>query len=96
MLIRIVRMHFTPEGKPEFLKTFALHRKAIGSFPGCSHLSLLRDIKDDNCFTTLSHWNKADDLEAYRQSELFTSVWARVKPLFAKQPQAFSMEAVDA
>jgi quinol monooxygenase YgiN len=94
MLIRIVRMHFTPDGKEEFLKVFTHHRKAIGTFPGCTHLRLLRDLRDDNCFTTLSHWNKADDLEAYRQSDLFTSVWAKVKPLFAKQPQAFSMEEV--
>jgi quinol monooxygenase YgiN len=95
MLIRIVRMHFTPDGKAEFLKTFSRHRTAIGSFPGCTHLSLLRDLRDVNCLTTLSHWNTEEDLEAYRQSELFTSVWASVKPLFAKQPQAYSMEEVE-
>lgn len=85
-------MHFTAEGSDEFLRIFKRHRQAIGSFPGCTHLSLLRDVNDDKCYTTLSHWNRAEDLEAYRQSTLFTEVWAKVKPLFSKQPQAFSMK----
>jgi heme-degrading monooxygenase HmoA len=88
-------MHFTADGSREFLRIFREHQQAIRNFPGCSHLSLLCDLKDDTCFTTLSHWNKPDDLEAYRQSELFKAVWGRVKPMFTKQPQAFSMIPAD-
>src|SRR5690349_3085383 len=95
MLIRIVRMHFTADGSQEFLQIFENHRQAIRNFPGCSHLTLLCDLKDDKCFTTLSHWNDAADLEAYRKSDLFGSVWQRVKPLFARQPEAFSMIPAD-
>jgi quinol monooxygenase YgiN len=91
MLIRIVRMHFTAAGTGEFLKIFKDHQEAIRNFPGCSHLLLLRDLKDDICYTTLSHWNDPGDLEAYRKSELFGSVWRRVKPLFARQPEAYSL-----
>jgi quinol monooxygenase YgiN len=92
MLIRIVRMHFTDAGVEEFLEIFSEHKKKIGTFPGCTHLELLRDHDDQNCFTTLSHWNGPADLEAYRKSELFGDVWGQVKPLFAERSQAFSLE----
>ncbi|HRI80271.1 MAG TPA: antibiotic biosynthesis monooxygenase [Cyclobacteriaceae bacterium] len=92
MLIRIVRMHFTEAGVDEFLEIFNRHKDAIRNFPGCSHLQLLKDAEDPLCYTTLSHWSHPDDLEKYRKSELFGSVWGRVKTLFAERSQAFSLE----
>ena len=92
MLIRIVRMHFTEAGVDEFLDIFNQHKQAIKNFPGCTHLQLLKDADDPNCFSTLSHWNGPDDLENYRKSELFGSVWGRVKTLFSERTQAFSLE----
>lgn len=92
MLIRIVRMHFTDAGVDEFLEIFSEHKKKIATFPGCTHLELLRDHDDRNCFTTLSYWNGPADLENYRKSELFGNVWGQVKPLFAERSQAFSLE----
>ncbi len=92
MLIRIVRMHFTEAGIEEFLDIFNQHKEAIRNFPGCSHLQLLKDADDLLCYTTLSHWSDPNDLEKYRKSELFGSVWGRVKTLFAERSQAFSLE----
>lgn len=92
MLIRIVRMHFTEAGVEEFLGIFERHKQAIRNFPGCTHLELLKDTVDPLCYTTLSHWNNPADLEDYRKSELFSSVWGRVKTLFAERSQAFSLE----
>lgn len=92
MLIRIVRMHFTDAGVDEFLSIFSEHRKKIAMFPGCTHLELLRDHDDPNCFATLSYWNGPADLEAYRKSELFDGVWGQVKTLFSERSQAFSLE----
>jgi quinol monooxygenase YgiN len=92
MLIRIVRMHFTEAGVEEFLAIFSAHRKKIASFPGCTHVELLRDHDDPTCFATLSHWNGPEDLEVYRKSELFGDVWGQVKPLFSERSQAFSLE----
>jgi heme-degrading monooxygenase HmoA len=91
MIIRIVRMHFTPEGVNPFLEIFYQHKEAILHFPGCSHLQLLKDAKDPHCYTTLSYWDNPQSLENYRTSELFESVWSRVKPLFSKKTEAFSM-----
>jgi heme oxygenase (mycobilin-producing) len=92
MVIRIVRMHFTEAGVEEFLEIFNTHKQQIRDFPGCTHLQLLKDADDPLCYTTLSHWNDPDDLEKYRKSELFGSVWGRVKTLFAERTQAFSLE----
>ena len=92
MLIRIVRMHFTEAGVEEFLQIFNAHKVAIRNFPGCTHLQLLKDSDDPLCYTTLSHWNRIEDLENYRKSELFGSVWGRVKTLFSERTQAFTLE----
>ncbi len=92
MLIRIVRMHFTEAGVEEFLDIFNRNKIAIRNFPGCTHLELLKDAQDETIYTTLSHWNDEASLEAYRKSELFGSVWGRVKTLFAERTQAFSLK----
>src|SRR4051794_5883129 len=92
MIIRIVRMHFTKAGVDEFLQIFNSNKQAIRHFPGCTHLELLKDKDDVNTYTTLSYWEDPSDLERYRKSELFGSVWGRVKTLFSQRSQAFSLE----
>ena len=91
MLIRIVRMTFTEAGVEEFLQIFDENKVAIRNFPGCTHLRLMKDEQDPLCFTTVSEWNAASDLENYRKSELFGKVWGRVKTLFSERTQAFSL-----
>jgi quinol monooxygenase YgiN len=95
MIIRIVRMHFTEAGVNEFLDIFNANRSAIANFEGCTHLDLLIDLDDDLVYTTLSHWKDTESLERYRKSELFASVWGRVKTLFSERTQAFSMLRAD-
>jgi len=92
MITRIVRMHFTKAGAKDFLPIFEIHKNAIRNFSGCSHLQLLKDVEDENIFTTLSHWNNSESLEEYRNSELFKQVWNKVKPLFRERTVAFSLE----
>ncbi len=90
MLIRVVRMHFTEAGVGEFLEIFNDNKQAIRNFEGCTHLELLKDANEPDTYITLSHWRDAECLEKYRKSELFGSVWGRVKTLFAERTQAFS------
>jgi heme-degrading monooxygenase HmoA len=94
LIIRVVKMHFTDAGVAEFLEIFNQNKVAIRNFPGCSHLELLKEAGDDTVFATLSHWDNELSLENYRKSELFASVWGRVKTLFAKPTQAFSFEKI--
>jgi heme-degrading monooxygenase HmoA len=84
-------MHFTEAGVDEFLEIFQANKTAIRNFPGCVHLELLKEADDSLVYTTLSHWKDEQSLEAYRKSELFGSVWGRVKTLFAERSQAFSL-----
>jgi heme oxygenase (mycobilin-producing) len=91
MIVRIVRMHFREEEVETFLGIFNSNKLAIRNFPGCTHLELLKDKVAPNTYTTLSHWNDAEDLEAYRKSELFEGVWAVVKKLFSARPEAFTL-----
>jgi heme-degrading monooxygenase HmoA len=86
-------MYFTETGVDPFLEIFNQHKNAIRHFPGCSHLELLKDPKDPSCYTTLSHWDKHESLECYRNSELFANVWRSVKPLFSEKTRAFSLES---
>ena len=91
MIVRIVRMHFSPSTVEDFLRIFYTNYDAIRHFEGCTHLELLHDLKDHAVCTTLSHWKDERSLERYRQSELFAGVWSRVKPLFTKRPEALSL-----
>ncbi|MEZ0607713.1 putative quinol monooxygenase [Fibrella sp. WM1] len=92
MLIRIVRMTFRADELDAFRAIFDGSRAKIRAFPGCQHLELLRDLDHPNVRLTLSHWESAEALETYRQSELFRSTWAITKVLFADRPIAFSTE----
>jgi quinol monooxygenase YgiN len=90
MLVRIVRMTFAPDAVDSFLDRFDDAAPRIRAFPGCRRLELWRDADASAVFATHSHWTSAEALEAYRESDLFRSTWATVKPLFADRPRAHS------
>ncbi|WP_194972341.1 putative quinol monooxygenase [Aquiflexum lacus] len=94
MLIRVVRMTFRAEKVGEFLENFAANKEKIRNFTGCHHLELWQDENQQNIFTTYSHWESEEALNQYRDSELFKSVWAVTKPLFAGKPFAFSSKKI--
>jgi len=94
MLIRYVRMTFQEEKVEEFLKIFDESKEKIRKMEGCQHLELMRDINYPNIFMTHSHWNSEEDLNKYRDSDVFKEVWAQTKVLFADRPMAFSVESV--
>ena len=92
MLIRIVRMTFRPEAVPAFLENFEANKTSIRNFPGCQHLELWQDHSEENIWVTYSYWESEEELNKYRDSELFKSVWGYTKPLFSEKPQAFSLK----
>lgn len=91
MITRIVRMEFHSERVEDFLEHFNNIKTLIRSFPGVQHLELHRDAGQANVFYTYSLWDGEEDLEAYRQSDLFKGAWSQVKPWFRAKPQAFSL-----
>lgn len=92
MIIRIVKMTFQQEKVSEFLSVFNESKTFIRNMPGCSHLELLNDINSPTIFFTYSYWNSEEDLNAYRNSELFSTVWSKTKVLFSAKPEAWSVE----
>lgn len=94
MIIRIVKMTFETNKVADFLTIFEASKKLIRNMEGCSHLELLNDVKTPTIFFTYSHWENENDLNTYRNSELFKSVWSKTKILFAEKPEAWSVTSI--
>lgn len=88
-------MTFRPEEVDRFLELFAGWEPRIRAFPGCRHLELLRGTDAPHVFFTYSRWDSEADLEAYRHSEVFATVWPTVKGLFAAPAEAWSTQRMD-
>lgn len=78
-----------------FLENFNTNKEKIRNFEGCSLLQLLRDKNNPSLFFTYSYWKSEKHLEAYRNSELFQSVWKKTKVLFNNKPEAWSVDTVE-
>ena len=78
----------------EFLGLFESYKTRIRNFEGCTFLELYQDKDNPNIFFTYSCWNSEEDLENYRQSDLFENVWSQTKKLFNDKPLAWSVDKI--
>ncbi|SCY92531.1 putative quinol monooxygenase [Flavobacterium caeni] len=92
MFVRIVKMSFHEENIPAFLENFELMKQKIRNSPGNRLLELYQDKSIPGIFFTYSYWETEQDLENYRQSELFYDVWQFTKKLFNDKPEAWSVD----
>ncbi|MCV6630400.1 MAG: antibiotic biosynthesis monooxygenase [Flavobacteriaceae bacterium] len=92
MLIRVVKLTIKEEKSDTFATTSKGNREKILAFPGCKHLEMYRDIQNPQLFITYSHWEDESALNNYRNSALFKSIWATVKPMFAEKAMAWSVQ----
>ncbi len=67
----------------------------IQKFPGCKSVILQQDIHSKTTYFTISIWNSEDDLNNYRDSELFIETWKIVKPNFTEKATAWSTSSPD-
>ena len=88
---RIVVMTFQNGKGDEFRAHFEGWKHRIAGFPGCTSLRLVQDMADPDRYMTISSWDSPEDLENYRNSELFAGVWPVVKALFRQKAQAWSV-----
>ena len=95
MFVRILKLSFHPEKIEEFLENFNQKKEFIRNSSGCRLLELYRDKTNSNVFFTYSYWETEQDLENYRNSELFKNVWAKIKVLFNDKPLAWSVDKID-
>jgi heme-degrading monooxygenase HmoA len=92
MFVRIVKMSFHEENIPKFLENFDLMKEKIRNAPGNRLLELYQDKNNPELFFTYSYWETENDLENYRNSELFYDVWQFTKKLFKYKPEAWSVD----
>lgn len=92
MFVRIVKMGFHSQHIDTFLMNFNAKKEFIRNTNGCQLLELYRDKNDPTIFFTYSYWETEQDLENYRNSDLFKEVWAKTKILFNKKPEAWSVD----
>jgi quinol monooxygenase YgiN len=87
-------MSFKPECVADFLNMFDRQKEQIRNFEGCRLLELYRDKTHDNIFFTYSYWEDESNLENYRDSGLFKTVWTETKTYFNDRPEAWSVDKV--
>jgi quinol monooxygenase YgiN len=95
MIRRIVKMVFREEETNTFQQIFSESAPFIRQREGCTHLELWQDQNDSCTFFTFSLWEREEDLQAYRESELFANTWKKTKALFNDRPQAWSVQQVE-
>lgn len=92
MLVRIVKLTFKTENITSFEAIFEASKHKIRNVSGCNFLELYQDKNNPAIFFTYSYWDSDTDLENYRNSAFFKSVWAKTKVLFAEKPEAWSVD----
>ena len=91
MITRVVQMHFAAEGVKLFSELFKKHRVAMASVEGCLSLEVFSVADKPFSYATISKWQSPEHLENYRQSELFNTIWKKIKPYFASKAEAFTL-----
>ncbi|WP_288955586.1 antibiotic biosynthesis monooxygenase family protein [uncultured Polaribacter sp.] len=92
MFVRIVKMSFHQKYIADFLTMFEEKKSLIRASKGCELLELYQDKNNPDIFFTYSYWNAEEDLENYRNSDLFKTTWKQTKTYFNDAPQAWSVD----
>jgi quinol monooxygenase YgiN len=92
MFVRIVKMSFHQEHIVTFLSIFEEKKQFIRASEGCKLLELYQDSNNPELFFTYSYWDTTQDLENYKNTDLFKDVWAKTKALFNAKPEAWSVD----
>ncbi len=94
MIKRIVKMKFKETDINDFKTIFSNNQAKILATKGCKHVELLQDINNPQLFFTFSLWQSEDDLNQYRNSDLFKQVWQNTKAKFETKAEAWSLNQV--
>lgn len=95
MIVRIVKMEFEPAKVYDFLTLFKKSEELIKNFKGCNKLQLLQDVSNNNIFFTYSYWDSEKDLDNYRSSEVFKTIWKQTSSMFIQKASAWSTTIVN-
>jgi len=91
---RLVRMSFKTDHISDFMEVFEDSKEKIRNFPGCLALNLIVDVEDPSIIYTSSIWRAIEDLENYRNSELFIQTWRKTKIHFKEKAQTSTFNVI--
>ena len=91
MITRIVQLEFREDSIGQFLEFFEGVKEIVNGFPGCRGMRLYQDIDRPYIVLTYSHWENAEALGNYRNSDAFGKIWPTIKPWFGGKPKAWSV-----
>jgi heme-degrading monooxygenase HmoA len=94
MITRLVKLSLQAAKADEFEALFYQTQAMIEDSEGCHKTDLFKVSGNESEYFTISYWNTEKDLENYRASNLFKSVWAQVKPLFSAKAEAWTLSGV--
>lgn len=93
-LVRIVYLYFEEEYSTTFNQVFLKYKPILLQQVGCQNVQLYQVEGQSQDFVTISQWRNKDDLERYRQSDVFRKMWSNLKPHFYQKPNAHSLIVV--
>lgn len=91
MITRLVKLTIDPDKIKAFEDIFIANKERIAQYPGCLSLKVFKDVNRSNVYFTYSTWKSEADINSYRQSELFGSIWPNAKKTFCDKPEAWSL-----
>jgi quinol monooxygenase YgiN len=91
MITRIVRLTLKEEKVLDFENFVMPKMELINSFEGCINVRIFKDHELPNVFYTISEWESEENLNNYRKSELFGSIWPIVKPWFNDKTKTYTL-----
>lgn len=92
MITRIVKLTFQEDKISEFIAFFDTIKTNVSGFPNCHGMRLLQQKDRPNVVFTYSLWESEEDLNKYRDSDLFQGVWSTIKPWFAERAEAWTVD----
>ena len=91
MITRIVKLPLDPKHARAFELLFLEKVGIIKGSPGCYTVELKQSISQPGLFFTISTWASEDDLNNYRNSSVFGTIWPTVKNWMIDKPEAWSL-----
>lgn len=92
MITRLVKLSLQVDKASQFEALFYQTQTLIEEFEGCHKTNLFKVSGSTSQYFTISYWNTEQDLENYRNSQLFRNVWSQVKPLFSEKAEAWTLQ----
>lgn len=90
MITRIVKLSFNKGKGDFFIEEFEKVAEKIRGFEGNLYLEGLQNIDDPDVVFTYSKWSSQAALDNYRKSDVFGSIWPKIKKEFRSKPEAWS------